>query len=79
MKKESIFHICTGTYAYASGKYTLNVRLKCAKNDLKSARVHYMNVYDHSQNRHISEMHRLCSDEFSDLYEAELTLPERHF
>lgn len=79
MKKESIFHICTGTYAYASGKYTLNVRLKCAKNDLKDVCVHFMNVYDHSQNRHIEKMYKLCSDEYNDLYEAEIALPERHF
>ena len=79
MKRECVYHICTGTYAYASGKYTLNVRLKCAKGDLKGARVHYMNVYDHTLNRRIAKMRRLCSDEYSDLFEAELSLPERHF
>lgn len=79
MKRESIFHICSGVYAYASDKYTLNVRLKCAKGDLKGARVHYQNVYDHTLDRHIATMRKLCSDEYCDLYEAALTLPERHF
>ena len=79
MKRESVFHICTGTYAYASGKYTLNVRLKCAKDDIKGVRVHYINVYDHTSDRKVAEMHKLRSDEYCDLYETELFLPGRHF
>lgn len=71
--------MCGGTYAYATDKNTIKVRIRTAKNDVKSVYVHYLNVYDHTSNRKIEKMERILSDEYFDMYEAALTLKERHF
>ncbi|MDD2262195.1 MAG: glycoside hydrolase family 13 protein [Clostridia bacterium] len=79
MNRHAVYHISRGAYAYAIGEYTLCVRLRTAKNDCTTVKVHYLNVYNHSNNRKKASMEKILQDEYYDIYEAQLKLEERHF
>ena len=79
MNRSAIFHMTSGTYAYAVDEHSLCIRLRTAKNDCNQAIIHYMNVYDHSEDRKKTNMQKILQDEYFDMYEAKITLKERHF
>lgn len=79
MNKYAIFHMCGGSYAYAIDKDTISVRLRTAKNDCSQIIVHYQNVYNHTYDRKKSIMKKILTDEYFDMYEAQLVMEEKHF
>lgn len=79
MNRYAVYHMCSGTFAYATDKNAINVRIRTAKNDCTSVYVHYLNVYDHTSIRKIEKMDKILTDEYFDMYEAKLMLKEKHF
>lgn len=79
MKESTICHISDNYYAYAVGKDTLKVRLKACSEKISGVVVRYKNLYNHTDEFFIKEMEEIVCDGVYTLYEAEITVKERHF
>jgi hypothetical protein len=78
MDKTSVFHSSDNYYAYAVGNNTLRIRLKAAR-EITGVSVFYKNLYNHTDDFMVSAAEAVLSDGVYTLYEAEISLPERHF
>ena len=74
-----IHHISEHVYAYPVSPDTLNVRIKVKKDLYERISVHYKNLYDHTPHIKEKEMSLILEDEKYRIYEASISVKERHF
>lgn len=79
MEKSAVYHISEHNYSYAVSEDTLNVRIKAKAGDFDTVLVHYKNLYDHTEKYYIKEMTPILNDGISVMYEAGITVKEKHF
>lgn len=79
MNESYISHISDNYYAYAVAKDTLRIRFKACSEEISGVVVHYKNLYNHTDEFFTKEMDAILCDGVYTLYEAEITLKERHF
>lgn len=79
MEKSAVYHISEHNYSYAVSEDTLNVRIKAKSGDFDTVFVHYKNLYDHTEKYYVKEMTPVLNDGISVMYEAGITVKEKHF
>ncbi len=76
---DTIYHISDHNYAYPISSDTLNIRIKVKKNYYDKITIYYKNLYDHTEKIEKKEMTLILEDEYYQLYEASISVLERHF
>lgn len=81
MNKFGVFHISDVPYAYGKDEETLIVRIRFARGDIKTCKIHYKDRYDWEKQKpfFVKGMKlKECTDLF-EYYEAEISLDEKRF
>ncbi len=79
INRSALFHVSECNYCYPVGETTLAIRLRLACNDAERITVWYKNLYDHVKPFLSVQMSLILSDGVNDIYEGEISLPERRF
>jgi glycosidase len=79
MNKFAVYHVVDVPYAYPKDKDTLTVRIRTARNDIKSCRVHYKCRYNWETAFDVKEMDLLFQSELFDYFETNLKVEENRY
>lgn len=79
MNKLAIFHLVDVPYAYPKDKDTLTVRIRAARNDLKTCRIHYKCRYDWETAFNVKEMNLLFQSELFDFFETDINVDKNRY
>lgn len=79
MNKHALYHITDIPYSYAINEDTLLLRLRAARNDLKSCEVYYKDRYDWENPFYNKSMVAKMCDGLFDYFETELKVIEKRF
>lgn len=79
MNKFGVYHIVDVPYAYPKDKDTLIVRIRAARNDLKTCRIHYKCRYDWETSFNVKEMDLLFQSELFDFFETDIKVDKNRY
>ena len=79
MNKHAIYHIVNTPYAYGKDKNTLYIKLRTAKDDIKSVKLFYKDRYSFNKPYMSKAMDLSVSTDLFDFYETEVSLPRNRY
>lgn len=79
MNKYAVYHVTDVPYAYGKDIDTLQVRLRVARNDIKSCKVYYKDRYNWSTEFDVKEMKVVVNTELFDFYETDISVDRNRY
>jgi glycosidase len=79
MNKHAIHHITEAPYAYGTGDKSLHLKLRTAKDDLKSVVVYYKDRYDWENEFDTIQLKKANTSDLFDYYEIDIEVEEKRF